>query len=293
MGFDVGGDAPSARDWIAQGAYFAPEPGHSIFFHRVGEGPPTLLLHGFPTWSYDYAEVAMALRRDFDVIAPDFLGYGASAKPKGRVFSVGGAAQMIEDLVSHLGLREAHLVIHDYGAIVGQELLDRRRKGALSFKIGSVVLMNCSIPFSHYRPTATMKLLMTPLLGSLAASRLTKEKIRAGLNSARGRAKLSESAFEELWRGIAREGGHKISHRLLRYNRERARHAPRWEEALFSFEGRVKLIWGVEDPVSGAHVLEAARSKLPRAEIAELPGVGHFPPSEAPARVASEIRAFL
>jgi len=76
----------------------------------------------------------------------------------------------------------------------------------------------------------------------------------------------------------------------MRYNREREQHAARGEAALSAYEGPLQLIWGLEDPVSGAHVLELARSKLPRAEIVELPGVGHFPQVEAPHRVAAAIR---
>lgn len=62
--------------------------GHRIAFRRRGQGPVVLVLHGFPTWSYDYAEVANDLARDHDVITLDFLGYGASDKPNPYEYSV-------------------------------------------------------------------------------------------------------------------------------------------------------------------------------------------------------------
>jgi pimeloyl-ACP methyl ester carboxylesterase len=61
------------------------------------------MLHGFPTWSYDYAAVAHDLERDHDVVTLDFLGYGASDKPKPYDYSVAESADIVEELVAHLG----------------------------------------------------------------------------------------------------------------------------------------------------------------------------------------------
>ena len=63
-----------------------------------------LLLHGFPTWSYDYVDVATDLAADHDVVTLDFLGYGASDKPNPYEYSVAESADVVEDLVAHLGL---------------------------------------------------------------------------------------------------------------------------------------------------------------------------------------------
>jgi pimeloyl-ACP methyl ester carboxylesterase len=77
----VSGGVPRAADWIAENDTLVTRRGHRIAFRRRGVGPTVLMLHGFPTWSYDYAEVASDLARDHDVITLDFLGYGASDKP--------------------------------------------------------------------------------------------------------------------------------------------------------------------------------------------------------------------
>ena len=81
-------DAPRAREWIDQCQNLISRRGHRIAFRRRGQGPVVLLLHGFPTWSYDYAVVAHDLARDHDVITLDFLGYGASDKPNPYEYSV-------------------------------------------------------------------------------------------------------------------------------------------------------------------------------------------------------------
>lgn len=280
---------PGAAEWIAEGDHLE-TPAGRVFHRTQGQGPVLVMLHGFPTWSYDWAEVAAALARDHRVVTLDFPGYGESQKRGGVNFSVAASADAVEALLRHLGIGRAALVIHDYGGIVGQELLDRRRKGRLSFAIDAVHVLNCGIVYSAYRPTRGQKMLATPLLGALVASRLGKAKLQAGLDSVRGDRKLTQGEFDELWIGMSRDNGHRLAHRHIGYNAERAVHHQRWEEALFGYDGPLQLIWGLADPVSGRHVLDAARARLPAARIVTLPGVGHFPQSEAPDQVAAAIR---
>jgi pimeloyl-ACP methyl ester carboxylesterase len=248
------------------------------------------MLHGFPTWSYDYAAVAHDLASDHTVVTLDFLGYGASEKPRGYNFSVGESADTVEQLLSHLGITIAVPVIHDYGAIVGQEMLDRRRDGQLSFTVDAVHLLNSGIVYSAYRPVKLQKQLITPVIGALVASRLGKAKLRAIIDAIRGVSKLTDAEFDQLWVGMSRDNGHKLAHRYIRYNSERNRHHARWEAALAAYEGPLQLVWGLADPVSGRHVLELARQRLPRARVVALENVGHFPQSETPAAVVSAIR---
>ena len=282
-------DPPSATEWIASGAYLETRAGR-IFYRTQGQGPVLVMLHGFPTWSYDWAEAAVALARDHQVVTLDFPGYGASQKRKGVDFSVAASADTVEALLEHLGIAHATLVIHDYGGIVGQELLDRRRKGRLSFAVDALHVLNCGIVYAAYRPTRGQKMLAKPLLGPLISSRLDKAKLYAGLNAVRGDRKLTPAEFDDLWVGMSRDNGHKLAHRQVGYNAERAVHHARWEEALFGYEGPLQLIWGLADPVSGKHVLDVARPRFTAARVVTLPGVGHFPQSEAPAQVVAAIR---
>lgn len=249
-----------------------------------------LMLHGFPTWSYDYADVATDLARDHDVITLDFLGYGTSEKPNPYQYSVAESADTVEDLTRHLKVHELRLVVHDYGGIVGQELLDRSLAGHLPFKIESLAILNCGIVYSVYRPTRLQKLLILPVAGRLLARQITAERARSGLDSVRG-SRLTDAEFDNLWTGMSYQDGHKLSHLLIKYNAERAVHHRRWETALSTWAGPVQLVWGLEDPVSGRHVLEKATILLPRAEVTELAGVGHFPQHEAPHAVAAAVRA--
>ncbi|HEY4177608.1 MAG TPA: alpha/beta hydrolase [Kofleriaceae bacterium] len=286
----------SAQDWIAGGHRFAAPDGYSYFYRHDGiENASTVVLfHGFPTWSYDWVNIASELSRDHQVIAPDFLGYGASDKPRARTYSVGSNADMIEGLLASIGVKNARLVIHDYGAIVGQELLDRHRNGALSFGVDSVHLMNSGVVYDVYRPTFLQRVLGNTIAGSLAVKLISKRGVRRGLDGVRGSMHpMSDQEFEETWHGMAIDDGYRLAHVLVRYNWEREQHAQRWLDALTAYAGPLQLIWGLADPVSGKHVLEALRPLVPNARVDELDGVGHFPMCEAPNRVIDALRAAL
>jgi pimeloyl-ACP methyl ester carboxylesterase len=282
-------NVPRAAEWIAENDTLVSRRGHRIAFRRRGAGPTLLLLHGFPTWSYDYAEVASDLARDHDVITLDFLGYGASDKPNPYEYSVAESADIVEDLTAHLGVKSTRLVIHDYGGIVGQELVDRANRGQLGFAIDSIVMLNCGIVYSAYRPTRSQKLLILPVVGKLLASRLSAGRVRSLLDAVRG-SRLTDTEFDDLWLGMSRQNGQKLWHLLIKYNAERQIHHRRWEAALASWDGPLHLVWGPDDPVSGRHVLQQAVKVLPQATVTELAGVGHYPQSEAPQAVAAAVR---
>jgi pimeloyl-ACP methyl ester carboxylesterase len=282
--------APRAAEWIAENDTLVSRRGHRIAFRRCGVGPTLLLLHGFPTWSYDYAEVASDLARDHDVITLDFLGYGASEKPNPYEYSVAESADIVEDLTAQLDVKSVRLVTHDYGGIVGQELVDRANRGQLSFAIDSLTMLNSGIVYSAYRPTRLQKLLIQPVIGRLLAGRVSAARLRSALDAIRG-TPLTDTEFDDLWLGLSRDNGHKLSHLLIKYNAERAIHHRRWEAALANWTGPLHLVWGLDDPVSGRHVLEQATKVLPHAAVTELAGVGHYPQSEAPQAVIAAVRS--
>jgi pimeloyl-ACP methyl ester carboxylesterase len=281
---------PRAAQWIAENDTLISRRGHRIAFRRRGSGPTVLLLHGFPTWSYDYAEMAGDLAADHDVITMDFLGYGASDKPGSYSYSVDESADTVEDLVAHLGLTSVRLVVHDYGGIVGQELVDRANRGVLPFAIEHLTMLNSGIVYSAYRPTRMQKLLILPVVGKLLAGQVSAARVRSALDAVRG-TPLSDREFDDLWLGMSRDDGHKRSHLLIKYNTERAAHHRRWESALADWAGPLHLVWGLADPVSGGHVLELAVKVLPQASVTQLPGVGHYPSSEVPQAVTAAVRS--
>ena len=123
------------------------------------------------------------------------------------------------------------LVVHDYGGIVGQELLDRANRAALPFAIEHLTMLNSGIVYSAYRPTRMQKLLILPVIGKLLAGQVSAGRVRSALDAVRG-TPLSDNEFDDLWLGMSSDDGHKRSHLLIKYNAERAAHHKRWESAL-------------------------------------------------------------
>ncbi|MEU6317641.1 alpha/beta fold hydrolase [Streptomyces sp. NPDC047009] len=125
-----------------------------------GQRPPLTLLHGYPASSHQWAKIAPELARRHTLVMPDFLGFGASAKPREHDYSLIEQADLVEALWAHDGLRATRVVAHDYGSSVAQELLARRSEGSLSVALADMALMNGGIyPEPHRRTDAQSRLL--------------------------------------------------------------------------------------------------------------------------------------
>ena len=97
--------------------------GSDVHFAMGGDGPPVVLLHGFPQTHAMWHAVAPILAEKFTVIAPDLRGYGQSAKPAGtRAYGFDNMAKDICALLDHLGVLSAHIVGHDRGGRVAHRL---------------------------------------------------------------------------------------------------------------------------------------------------------------------------
>ncbi|MEL7368284.1 MAG: alpha/beta hydrolase [Myxococcota bacterium] len=282
----------TAQEWIKQGAYFESRRDGRVFYRDRGTGSPVVMLHGFPTWSYEWAPLARSLEADHRVILLDFPGYGASDKHSVKSHTVAHSADIVEQLLGHLAVPLCYLVVHDYGSIVGQELLDRRWRNELGFAVASLTMLNASIFAGAYRPTNIQRALLTPGLGTIVARLISPAVMRRGLNRVRGKP-LGEDEFRNLSYGMRLQGGAIRAHHLLSYVTERRAHGPRWEQATERYDGPVQLIWGDQDPVSGRAARELAQARLPRAQVEIFPEAGHFPHAEEPERAAGVIRRFL
>ncbi len=114
--------------------------GQTIAFSRAGDGPPVLLLHGFPQTRAMWHAIAPALSRHFTVIAADLRGYGASSKPKGLAnysFREMAADQLA--LMRSLGFDRFHLVGHDRGGRTAHRLALDTPDALLSLTLMDIV----------------------------------------------------------------------------------------------------------------------------------------------------------
>ena len=105
--------------------------GHSVFYQdqACGDGPTLLCIHGFPTASWDWHRIWGGLREHFGrIIAPDMIGFGFSDKPRNYPYAMPDQADLHVGLLLELGARDIHLLAHDIGDTVTQELLARLQR---------------------------------------------------------------------------------------------------------------------------------------------------------------------
>ncbi|MFO0762345.1 MAG: alpha/beta fold hydrolase [Byssovorax sp.] len=270
--------------------------GHAISFHDEGEGPALLVIHGFPTASWDFHPLWADLTARFRVIAPDLLGFGDSDKPRDHDYSILDQASMIEGLMADRKVARAHLFAHDYGDTVAQELLarheERTARGEAGLGIGSIVLLNGGLFPEAHRARFIQKLLASPI-GGLLGRFTSRRTFEAGLRGVFGpNTQPSAQILGELWDLFERNDGKRVVHLILGYLAERRRHRERWVEPLRTTAIPIRFIDGLLDPVSGAHMVARYRELVPRPDVVELPGVGHYPQVEDPAGVRSAFLAF-
>lgn len=284
--------AQPIAQWWAQGETASIELGgiaRSIFIRRAGAGEHATLLHGFPSSSHDWAAVAAGLQAERELLLADFLGFGASEKPADHVYSIGEQADLVEALWDRLGIGSTELVAHDYAVSVAQELLARRAEGRLRVELRALTLLNGGVYPDLHRPQPGQLALLDPEHGPKLGALMTEELFVASLQPTFAPHFDASSEAAQIWRSMERDGGVLIAHLLIGYVRDRRREEGRWVGALESTDVPLRFIWGMLDPVSGAHMAQRIRERLPDARLTELADVGHWPMLEAPERVLAAL----
>lgn len=269
---------------------------HELFVIDSGPGPlPTLfLIHGFPTASWDWAPAWPVLIERFRVVALDLLGFGFSDKPSPHAYTIAEQASLCEALISELGLDDIHVIAHDYGDTVAQELLARQNAGTGVGRWRSLFLLNGGLFPETHRPRPIQQLLLTPL-GSLITRLSSRRLFERNLHAVFGpEAPPSASLLEDYWTLLNAGDRRAPLHELMRYLPEREMHRERWTRALQESVVPVGLLNGSLDPVSGAHMVARYRELIEREDfIDEARALGHFPQVEDPARFLASHHTFL
>jgi len=275
--------------------------GREIFYHDQGHKDVVLCIHGFPTASYDWISLWHPLTCTHRAIAPDMIGFGFSAKPKRYDYSILDQADLHEALLAHLRLERCHVLAHDYGDTVAQELLarylDRSRSGSRNARpqIDSICFLNGGLFPETHRARTIQRLLATPGLGFLLARLTDRRRFEQGFRAVFGpRTQPSDADMDDFWSQVSHDDGHHISHRLIGYMQERRRHRERWVGALQTGSVPLRLINGPADPVSGRHMAERYRELVPEADVVLLGAdIGHYPQVEDPENVLVAYLSFL
>jgi pimeloyl-ACP methyl ester carboxylesterase len=254
--------------------------------------PPLLVIHGFPTSSFDFVDVLAALRAARRVVLLDLPGFGLSAKPD-RAYSLFGQASVVETVVAGLELSEVDLLTHDMGDSVGGELLARDLEGALPFSVRRRVLTNGSIYLDLAHLTDGQR-----FLAALPDARLDeaaapgRDALVAALEATLGpEPTADDDALTAAADLVVRDGGNRLLPRLIRYLAERSQHEERWTGAIETHPAPLAIVWGDADPIADWSMTDRLVERRADATRARLAGVGHYPMVEEPEVFAEAVLA--
>jgi pimeloyl-ACP methyl ester carboxylesterase len=251
---------------------------------------PLLILHGFPTSSFDFHAVVDRLSVDRRVVLFDLLGYGLSEKPD-LSYSLAQQADIAMALVGQLGLDHLALLTHDVGDTVGGELLARQLEGSWDVTIIERMLTNGSI----YLDLAHLSEGQLFLLG-LPDEKLPQDApidastVMAGVDATFSPATpIDFDERQAQWEMISHLDGQLLLPRVIRYIEERRRSESRYTGAIERHPSPLVVVWGQDDPIAVPAIAEQLCARRPDATLHRLDAVGHYPMVEAPDRLVDAL----
>jgi pimeloyl-ACP methyl ester carboxylesterase len=266
--------------------------GHDVSYRMAGSGPTVVLIHGIAGSSTTWRSVMPALAEKHTVIAPDLLGHGQSAKPRGD-YSLGAYASGIRDLLAVLGQERATVVGHSLGGGVAMQFAyqfpERVQRlvlvasGGLGKEV-SIILKAVTLPGAEY---------VLPLL----LHRRIREvgEWPAGLGRRLGWR--PNDTLAEVWRSYTtltdRHGQQAFIHTVRAVIDVAGQRVSAHDRLYLAQALPTLIVWGDRDRIIPVdHAYKAARA-MPGARLEVLPGAGHFLPWKDADRFLSILDDFL
>ena len=266
--------------------------GHSVSYRIAGEGPAILLIHGVAGSSQQWEPVMRLLARDFTVLAPDLLGHGRSAKPRGD-YSLGAYAAGLRDLTVALGIDSATVVGHSLGGGIALQFAYQFPERAERLVLVSSGGLGREVHFLLRAATLPGSELVLPLIsndqvlgaGTAVSGFLGRLGLRTGpdiAEFARGYATLADAdsrrAFLHTLRAVIDHGGQRVNA----------------TDRLYLAEDMPSLIvWGRRDPIIPVRHAGTANRGMPGSRLEVFDDAGHFPQLDEPDRFAEALSEFI
>ncbi len=246
---------------------------------------PLLILHGFPTSSFDFHRVVDRLAVHRRVLLFDMLGYGLSDKPD-RAYDMAVQADVASAFVASLGVDRLGLLTHDVGDTVGGELLARHLDGGWDVTVTDRMLANGSIYVELAQLSAGQQFLLSlPDERLPGDSPMDPDTVTAGVAATFSPDSLVDPVeLAAQGQMIAHDDGHFLLPRLIRYIEERRRSERRFTGAIERHPSPLTVVWGGDDPIAVSAMTDRLVRARPDATLTLLDGVGHYPMVEAPDR---------
>lgn len=256
---------PRADDWRNRGSHFSWQPAGGdaspVRIFHVEMGDPgsrvLLLIHGWPTSSIDWFDVAEQLSGRFRVCALDFPGYGFSDKPRGWGYSLRRDEELIEYYLSEvLGADTAVVVAHDRGDSVALLHAARCTEGRSAAQLEHLVLSNGNVFLPLSSLTDAQRRMLDPESWSQIADLVTPEALAEGMGASTFTPprRAGDPEVEALAATFAYNDGVKVLHESIQYLVERSQDEQKWLGAMGEAPFPVTVIWGLCDTVSPPRV---------------------------------------
>jgi pimeloyl-ACP methyl ester carboxylesterase len=255
--------------------------GGTVAWGRTGHGPPLVLVHGTPSWSYAWRRVTAELARSFTVYRFDLLGYGDSEQAGGQDVSIAAQAVYLGELLDLWELEQPAVAGHDIGGaiVLRAHLCEGRAFGSISL-VDAVV----------FNPWTTLT--TTHIRRHLHAYRtmpghIYEQVVRAHLRTAMASEPAREvlEAYLRPWLGAT---GQEAYFRKLEQIDERQTAV--LEPRLGEVDAPVQVIWGERDAWLAPELAQRLAAAIPGAKVRLVPGAGHFAMEDDPEAVASLLR---
>ena len=271
--------------WKDSGNYFLYEE-KNIFYLQEGKGDDLLIIHGYPYNSFEWKDTIAELSKQYKITILDLLGMGFSDKPKKHEYSFEEYCDIINVLLKKLNITKTHILSHDLGVSVAQELIARSNKNKNNFKILSSAFVNGSLFIDIYKPRFIQVLLSKSptIIGKLLSKALTKKMVNKSVKSVFGPNTQPSNDFLDLqWEILNYNKGKSITYLIGRLVFEKHKYLDRWVNAMQNTSIPMCYICGPYDPNSGLHMAKRYKELIPNPKVYLLnKNIGHWPQLEDP-----------
>ncbi len=244
-----------------------------------------VFVHGNPGSSLDWVELAQAVGAFGRAVALDMPGFGHAGKPPDFDYTVDGYAGHLAGALDELGVRRAHLVLHDFGGPWGLTWAIAHPEA-----FGSVTLIDIGV-LLDYRWHYLARIWRTRLLGELFMATTTRPGVRLLLKHGNPRG-LSRALVDRMYDDFDHRTRRAVL-RLYRATDDPAKTALRMADALRRIPRPALVVWGKHDPYLPVALAERQREVFPDAQVVVLDGSDHWPFADDPEGVAQVVVPFL
>jgi haloalkane dehalogenase len=285
-------DSAVVPDWLSPELYpfesrYREAGGARVHYIDEGRGPALLLLHGNPTWSFLYREIIKALRDSFRCIAIDYPGFGLSRPAPGYGFTPAEHAEVVEQLVLELGLRDVTMMVQDWGGPIGFAVAGRHPDRFGAFVIGNTWAWPKSDPGTQI----FSRLMGGPIGGYLILRRnvFVEQIIPRNVR----RKQLTESVMSAYRGPFPTPESRRPIHVLPREILGSRPFLSDVERGLAQLrDRRALLVWPTKDVAFRERERRTWEAMFPQHQTVMLDGAGHYIQEDAPEEIVDAIRAW-